>query len=108
RPERDHASWGLREHAAREFPHVLREIDLGPLGDADSELLAALVGEGTIPATLEERVLAAADGNPFFLEELMRSLVDAGALVREDGGFRFDHDVDVEVPQTVERVILAR
>ena len=108
RPERDHASWGLREHAAREFPHVLSEIDLGPLGDADSELLAALVGKGTIPATLEERVLAAADGNPFFLEELMRSLVDAGALVREDGGFRFDHEVDVEVPQTVERVILAR
>ena len=32
RPERDHGSWGLREHAGREFPHLLREIDLGPLG----------------------------------------------------------------------------
>src|SRR5581483_11744784 len=31
RPERDHGSWGLREHAGREFPHLLREIDLGPL-----------------------------------------------------------------------------
>ena len=38
----------------------------------------------------------------------MRSLVDAGALVRDDGGWRFDHEVAVEIPQTVEKVILAR
>ncbi len=108
RPERDHASWGLRETAAREFPHLLREIDLVPLGDAGAELLAALVGAGTLPADLERRVLDAAEGNPFFLEELVRSLTDVGALERTDDGWRFDHEVDVEVPQTVERVLLAR
>ncbi len=108
RPERDHGSWGLREHAGREFPHLLREIDLSPLGDADSELLAALVAPAELPAELERRVLEAADGNPFFLEELVRSLADVGALVREDDGWRFDHAVAVEVPPTVEKVILAR
>jgi ABC-type oligopeptide transport system substrate-binding subunit/class 3 adenylate cyclase len=108
RPERDHGSWGLREHAGREFPHLLREIDLGPLGKADSELLAALVAPAELPADLERRVLEAADGNPFFLEELVRSLADVGALVREDDGWRFDHAVAVEVPPTVEKVILAR
>ena len=108
RPERDHAAWGLREHASREFPHLLREIDLGPLGDADGELLAALVAPATLPAELERRVLEAADGNPFFLEELVRSLADVGALVRTDDGWRFDHAVEVEVPPTVEKVILAR
>ncbi|MFL5958731.1 MAG: ABC transporter substrate-binding protein [Gaiellaceae bacterium] len=108
RPERDHPSWGLREHAGREFPHLLREIDLGPLGDADGELLAALVAPATLPADLERRVLEAADGNPFFLEELVRSLADVGALVRTDDGWRFDHAVDVEVPPTVEKAILAR
>jgi ABC-type transport system substrate-binding protein/class 3 adenylate cyclase len=108
RPERDHASWSLREHAGREFPHLLREIDLGPLGDSDGELLAALVAPATLPAELERRVLEAADGNPFFLEELVRSLADVGALVRDGGGWRFDHAVDVEVPPTVEKVILAR
>ena len=35
-----------------------------------------------LPAELEQRVLEAADGNPFFLEELVRSLADVGALVR--------------------------
>jgi ABC-type oligopeptide transport system substrate-binding subunit/class 3 adenylate cyclase len=108
RPERDHAAWGLREHASREFPHLVREIDLGPLGDSDGELLAALVAPATLPAELERRVLEAADGNPFFLEELVRSLADVGALVRADDGWRFDHAVEVEVPPTVEKVILAR
>jgi predicted ATPase len=108
RPERDHAAWALREHAAREYPHLLRELELGPLGDADGELLAALVGAGTLPADLERRLLEAAEGNPFFLEELVRSLVDVGALTRLDDGWRFDHDAEIEVPQTVERVILAR
>jgi ABC-type transport system substrate-binding protein/class 3 adenylate cyclase len=108
RPERDHPSWSLREHAGREFPHLLREIDLGPLGDADGELLAALVAPATLPAALERRVLEAADGNPFFLEELVRSLADVGALVRTDDGWRFDHAVEVEVPPTVEKAILAR
>src|SRR3954468_13540700 len=108
RPERAHAAWGLREHASREFPHLLREIDLGPLGDADGELLAALVAPATLPAELERRVLEAADGNPFFLEELVRSLADVGALVRVGDGWRFDHAVEVEVPPTVEKAILAR
>jgi ABC-type oligopeptide transport system substrate-binding subunit len=108
RPERDHPAWGLREHAGREFPHLLREIDLGPLGDSDGELLAALVAPATLPAELERRVLEAADGNPFFLEELVRSLADVGALVRVDDGWRFDHSVEVEVPPTVEKAILAR
>jgi ABC-type oligopeptide transport system substrate-binding subunit/class 3 adenylate cyclase len=108
RSERDHPSWSLREHAGREFPHLLREIDLGPLGDADGELLAALVAPAALPPELERRVLEAADGNPFFLEELVRSLADVGALVRADDGWRFDHAVEVEVPPTVEKAILAR
>ena len=108
RAERDHASWGLRETTAREFPHLLRELDLAPLGDAGADLLRALVGEAVLPPDLEDRVLAAAEGNPFFLEELVRSLTDVGALERTEDGWRFDHAVDVEVPPTVERVLLAR
>jgi len=108
RPERDHPAWGLRERAAREYPHLMHELELGPLGDADGELLAALAGAGTLPAQLERRVLDAAEGNPFFLEELVRSLVDAGALVQSDEGWRFEHEAEIEVPQTVEKVILAR
>ena len=109
RPERDHPSWRVKEGAARELPHRTRELALEALsGDAGRELLHALVGEATLPAEMERRILEPAEGNPFFLEELVRSLVDAGALVPEGEGWRFDHAVEVEVPPTVEKVILAR
>jgi ABC-type oligopeptide transport system substrate-binding subunit/class 3 adenylate cyclase len=109
RPERDHPSWRVKEAAARQFPHRLHEVVLEALsGEADRELLAALVGPGTLPEAVEAEVLDRAEGNPFFLEEMVRELADAGALVRDDEGWRFDHEVPFEVPPTVEKVILAR
>jgi ABC-type oligopeptide transport system substrate-binding subunit/class 3 adenylate cyclase len=109
RSERDHASWQVKELAARELPHRTREVALEALsGEADRELLDAVVGEGTLPPGLESRILGHAEGNPFYIEELIGSLVDAGALVREDRGWRVDHDVEVDLPETVEKVILAR
>lgn len=109
REERDHPSWHVRELAAREVPHLVAEIALESLsGDAERALLHAVVGAETLSDDLEARVLDAAEGNPFYLEELVSSLVEVGALVRQDGAWRFDHDVPVEVPATVERVVLAR
>src|SRR5712692_7210619 len=109
RPERDHASWSLKEVAARQFPHRTRELALEALAEeADRELLGALVGAGTLPTDLEDRVLAHAEGNPFYLEELIGSLMDAGALTREKDGWRFVHEIEIDIPETVEKVILAR
>jgi ABC-type transport system substrate-binding protein/class 3 adenylate cyclase len=109
RPDPDHPSWRLRELAGRNFPHRLRTLELEALsGDAELELLHALVGAETLPPELEQRLLDQAEGNPFFLEELVSSLADAGALQRQDGGWRLDHDVPIDVPPTVEKVILAR
>src|SRR5207244_12444550 len=89
--------------------HRLTEVTLEALtGRADRDLLRALVGDGTLPGELEDRIVTHADGNPFFLEELVRSLADAGAVVREGDGWRFDHEAPVDVPPTVEKVLLAR
>ena len=109
RPERDHGAWRLKEDVARTLPHRFHEVELEALsGDAGRELLTALVGRDTLPGLVERQILEPAEGNPFFLEELVRSMVDAGALVAEGGGWRFDHAVDLQVPPTVEKVILAR
>jgi ABC-type oligopeptide transport system substrate-binding subunit/class 3 adenylate cyclase len=109
RLERDHPSWEVKERAARQLPHRTRELLLESLADeADRELLHALVGGGTLPPELETQILAHAEGNPFYMEELIGSVIDAGALVREGEEWRFDHEVSVEVPETVEKVILAR
>jgi ABC-type oligopeptide transport system substrate-binding subunit/class 3 adenylate cyclase len=109
RAERDHPSWRLREAADREFPHRTRMIDLAALpGAAERELLDGLVGINVLPPAVASDILAAAEGNPFFLEELVRSMADAGALVRDGDHWRFDHAADVHVPPTVGQVINAR
>jgi ABC-type oligopeptide transport system substrate-binding subunit/class 3 adenylate cyclase len=109
RSERDHPFWNVKETAARRFAHRTRDVELEPLsGNADRELLHALVGAKTLPDELDQRILTHAEGNPFYLEELVGSLVDAGALAPEGERWRYDHDVRVDLPPTVEKVILAR
>ncbi|MGZ4206708.1 MAG: ABC transporter substrate-binding protein [Actinomycetota bacterium] len=109
RGERDHPSWRLKEDAVRELPHRTKEIALDSLsGDANRELLRALVAGAELPSQLEDRLLSDAEGNPFYMEELVRSLIDAGALVPSDGHWQFDHEVPLDIPPTIERVVVAR
>jgi class 3 adenylate cyclase/tetratricopeptide (TPR) repeat protein len=109
RLEQDHPSSRLRQSARERLGGQVREVFLDTLSKGeDAELLVALVGRQALPDDVAKAVLAAAEGNPFFLEELMRSLWDTGALVREEGGWRFDHRVPLEVPESVEKVILSR
>ncbi|MFL6288493.1 MAG: ATP-binding protein [Actinomycetes bacterium] len=109
RPERDHPAWRVKEEAARTLPHRYQEIALEALsGDAGRELLNSLIGRETLPAQTADRILRPAEGNPFFLEEIVRSLIDSGVLVKEGDNWRFDHGVPIEIPPTVEKVILSR
>ena len=109
RPEPDHPSWRVKTLAAERFPHRFRELALQALsGDAHHELLSSLFGAGTVPPELEQRILEVAEGNPFYLEEIVGTLTETGVLVREDGGWRFDHGAEIAIPPTVEKVILAR
>ena len=107
RPERGHPSWQLQELARRTFAHRTTEMVLRPLAaGADAELLTALAGPQPIPAPLRHRLLAAAQGNPFFLEELVRSLGAADGTDGTDGTSR--GDVEVEIPATIEQVLGSR
>ena len=109
REERDRPYWELKERAARELPHRTDDITLRPLPrNSDRELLHALVGEATLPAESEREILEISEGNPFYLEELVQSLIDQGSLVREAESWRFDHDESREIPATIEKVILSR
>ena len=109
RAERDHAAWRVKDEAARTLPHRYREIALEALsGDAGGELLDNLIGRATLPAKTADRILRLAEGNPFFLEEIVRSLVDSGVVLKEGDKWRYDHAVPLEIPPTVEKVILSR
>lgn len=109
RPEADHSSWRLHLDAIRDHLDRARVLTLDALSPgAERSFLEALVGVATLPRELEERILATAEGNPFYLEELIRSLIDAGALVPEGAGWRFEGSSAVEIPPSVERVIISR
>lgn len=109
RPESDRPVWGMRERAVQNHPRSVREFSLSSLDREDERsLISDLVGEGTLPPELESTLLRRSEGNPFYLRELLRSLQDTGAILEEEGRWRFDHRVAVEVPETVERVVLAR
>ena len=109
RTEPDHASWRVKTIAGEQYPHRSRELALGALSrDAHRELLTSLFGAGTVPPHLEQQILDGAEGNPFYLEELVGTLTETGVLVRENGGWRFDREAEIVIPPTVEKVILAR
>jgi tetratricopeptide (TPR) repeat protein len=99
----------LTRTAAGELSHRCAEIRLAALdADAQRALLGELLGAAELPPAIEERVLERAEGNPLYLEQLVRELVDSGAVRQEGGRWRFDPDVPVEIPETVEKIVLAR
>lgn len=86
-------------------------IALRPLIQGDAErMLANLVGEATLPAQAEATMLATAEGNPLFIEEIVRMLVDVGVLSREgESGWRFAGSLPSQLlPPTVRGVLAAR
>jgi tetratricopeptide (TPR) repeat protein len=74
-----------------------------------SEMLQALLGEDISLESLTPMLAARAGGNPLFLEESVRGLVETGALAGERGAYRLVTGVDtVQVPPTVQAVLAAR
>ena len=73
------------------------------------ELLRELLGSDDSLAPLQALLIQRTEGNPFFLEESVRSLVETGALTGERGAYRLVTAVDnVQVPATVHTILAAR
>ena len=87
-----------------------RVITLTPLAPPDgSQMLSALLGTPHIQDDLVRLVLDKAEGVPFFIEELVTSLRETGAIALQDGQWRLTARAPaVPVPDTVEEVLMAR
>ena len=85
-------------------------LTLAPLSAGEAtELISSLLGEGRVPPDVRERVLASAEGNPFYLEEMLTMLIEEGALERQNGGWSSTARLaDVSIPDSVHGVIAAR
>ena len=91
----------------KSFYSQLRVDPLQPT--SAQELLQHLLGPDKDLAPLKELLIERTDGNPFFVEESVRSLVEAGALIGETGAYRPSLKIDeVRVPSTVQSVVADR
>jgi len=101
RPEYPH-DWGT-------YPYYT-QLTLDPLPAEGAErLLTALLGSNADLEPLTRRLIAQTEGNPFFLEESVRTLVETGALTGERGAYQLARPLQaIQVPATVQAVIAAR
>ncbi len=85
-------------------------IELGPLDAGQSrELVGGLLGAGRLAPALSGRILETTEGNPLFLGETVRMLIDEGVVRREGDAWVTAEDVSaVEVPPTIQALLAAR
>lgn len=68
-----------------------------------------MVNAFALPHTLTKQIIQRAGGNPFFIEEVVRSLIDQGAIVRRQGRFEVTEKVsEIPIPNTINDVLMAR
>ena len=84
-------------------------IELEALSAQDSVRLLDELLAGGLPDRLREVVVERAEGNPFFVEELLATLIDTGRLRPSNGGWALaDLPADFSVPDSVQAVLAAR
>jgi tetratricopeptide (TPR) repeat protein len=101
RPEYHHG-WGSKTYYT--------QLRLDPLPPASAgELLVALLGGNAALQPLKRLLIERTEGNPFFLEESVRTLVETHGLVGEPGAYRLAQALpSIQVPATVQAVLAAR
>jgi AAA ATPase-like protein/adenylate/guanylate cyclase family protein len=110
RADTDSAGWGLIGQARELFGDALTEIRLEPLNEAESRTLVAnLLEIESLPAHVRDLIMARAEGNPFFVEEVVRMLIERGVIVAEGDRWVATEDVaTIEIPETLHGLLLAR
>ncbi|MDR7520362.1 MAG: adenylate/guanylate cyclase domain-containing protein [Armatimonadota bacterium] len=98
-----HPHWGSR---VRNYTAV----SLAPLSEELSRrLIANLLHSETVPGDVREAILARAEGNPFFIEEILRMMIDGGGLVRDEQGWRWaSRPHEMRLPDTIHGILVSR
>src|ERR687898_671457 len=110
RPDKDAPSWSAIERARDQSDARYTEVVLEPLDIAHSkELLGNLLYIEDLPESVRQLILSKAEGNPFFVEEVIRALIDSEFIVQENSHWRATREiVNVSIPDTLTGVLSAR
>jgi class 3 adenylate cyclase len=110
RLDRESEGWRLVSAVRDVFGDALVELRLEPLsGDDTRTLVANLLRVESLPQETRDHILEKSEGNPFFVEEVIRMLIDRGAIVHQGDRWVATAKVsDVEIPDTLQGLLLAR
>jgi class 3 adenylate cyclase/tetratricopeptide (TPR) repeat protein len=110
RPDRGTAGWSVLKTLRDELGEALTELTLKPLAEQDSRALVAnLLDIDSLPESLRALILEKTDGNPFFVEEVVRTLIDNDLVERRGERWVAKQDIGtLEVPGTVRGLLASR
>jgi len=110
RAETDSPGWALLGQARDLFGDALTEIRLEALDETQSRALVAnLLEIESLPERVRDLILRRAEGNPFFVEEVVRMLIERGVIVAEGDRWVATAEVSgVEIPESLHGLLLAR
>lgn len=110
RPEKDSPGWRMVERAREIAGAGAMELHLAPLSDDDSQALVSnLLEVEQLPQDVRRRILQKTEGNPFFVEEVIRMLIDRGDLAQEGDQWVAQGEIDsIDIPDTLQGVLAAR
>ena len=100
----------LLQSVREEFADFHTEIFLHRLemGQSD-QLIGNLINIKGLPTDIRELIKKRSEGNPFFIEEIIRSLIDEGAVEVKDGEFAITGRIEsVTIPHTIQELIMSR
>ena len=110
RPEQEVPGWKLVTTTREQMGSSLTEIDLQTLSDEDSrQLIANLLEIESLPKRTRDLILKRTEGNPFFVEEVIRMLIDREAIIQEGDRWVVQEGIEaVEIPDNLQGLLLAR
>jgi len=110
RPEVDTPAWDFNQRVQRDLPACSHQIELQPFSsETTNNMLLNLLGARDLPKSLYDQISAKAEGNPFFVEEIIRSLIETEQIVRDNGNWRTaQSQTDISLPKTLSGVLSAR
>jgi predicted ATPase len=85
-------------------------VQLGALSEDDSrQLVSNLLEIEALPENIRGVILKKAEGNPFFVEEVIRMLIDRGAIRRHGESWVAEQEIEnIEIPDNLQGLLLAR
>ncbi|HSH05454.1 MAG TPA: adenylate/guanylate cyclase domain-containing protein [Anaerolineae bacterium] len=114
RPEQEHPCWSLTSAAAEQYPDQYSEIQLTPLTNDDAATLVdSLLTVSDLPPAIRNIIIQKTDGNPFFVEEVLRNLIDEKLVTRDQTGTRWHITQAIQanqiiIPDNIQTLLMAR